>query len=122
MKYIVAYNDCCTPDYYTGSSLPTVQVALTSRSTYGDILSDLKSYCTVDHLDVMDDGSQFNYELYLAALEVTFAPAMDKLDKVADITKYIEPEPEDESEVDCRDSVYAYFVIYTEKEGDEDEL
>jgi hypothetical protein len=120
MKYIVSYVESCTPDYFHGVNLPTVQVMLHSESTYGDILSDLKSYCTVDHLDVMDDGSQFNYELYLAALEDTFEPVMDKLDKVMEATRYIEPEPEDAA--DCYDSVYAYFVIQVDKEGDEDEL
>jgi hypothetical protein len=118
--YTIDHIDTCLPDYFCGHHLPTVQVAVTNTTTCQDILNELKSYQTYEHLfeddrfetgelNDIDGFDGFDSDMYICAVETLFEDFVHPLTDVPKCCMYIEEVSEEDAEF-C-DMVYMYFVV-----------
>lgn len=109
MKYIINHLETSTMDYFSGSSLPVVQVLVGGTTTYQDIKDSLLSYHNYDHLFTdyrMNDG--FDAEVYEQSVEDMFSN-FATLDYVPDSLYGVEDF--DSEDYDEMNPCYMFFTV-----------
>jgi len=97
----ILYKDTCNSQYFSGSSLPVVQVMVDCTTTYAQIKTELLSNQATEHLEEIND------EEYKAAVEVMFDGLFETEEGYNELWDPTLNSMDEVGKYDC----YAYFVI-----------
>ncbi len=119
--YKLLFHTTSTPDYYCGSSYPTIQVDVDGNSTYGSVKASLLS--SLHYMEALATNTQmldliendFDENEYVKAVNEAFNNVKD-LEQLWDNLLEV---PNDDDYYDDVQPVYSYFILEVNEDDNE---